>query len=196
MQVLSYGGALAGLAVGVLLVLLICPHLRGEHTKTIVALLLLLFPAAVLAAGGRQVGSGLWRRLRQARYGALDAVGGAIVATGGALVVIWLLASVLVNSQFSLVADQIDNSQIIRAVTDVMPPVPTALAPAERFLSDEGLQLVADGLSSSPGPSPTRTPLQVRAGAHLALPSTFKVVALGCGEIQEGSGFLVAQGWS
>lgn len=194
MQVLSYGGALAGLAVGVLLVLLICPHLRGEHTKTIVALLLLLFPAAVLAAGGRQVGSGLWRRLRQARYGALDAVGGAIVATGGALVVIWLLASVLVNSQFSLVANQITDSQIIRTVTDIMPPVPTALAPAERFLSDEGLQLVADGLIQLAGPVAYPDAAQVREGASLAAPSTLKVVAVGCGQIQEGSGFVVAQG--
>ena len=65
MQVLSYGGALGGLAVGVVLVLLICPHLSGEHAKTFVALLLLLVPAAVLAAAGRHVGAGLWRRLRE-----------------------------------------------------------------------------------------------------------------------------------
>ena len=193
-QVLSYGGALAGIAVGVVLVLVICPHLRGEHTKTIVALLLLLVPAAVLAAGGRQLGSGLWRRLRRARFGAVDAAAGALVATGGALVVIWLLASILVNSQFSLVATQIDNSKIIRAVTNVMPPIPTALAPAERFLSDEGLQVVADGLVQLAGPVAYPTSSQVRAGADLASPSTFKVVALGCGEIQEGSGFLVSPG--
>ena len=193
-QVLSYGGALAGLAVGAVLVLVVCPHLRGQHTKTIVALLLLLVPAAVLAAGGRQLGSGLWRRLRRARFGAVDAAAGALVATGGALVVIWLLASILVNSQFSLVATQIDNSQIIRTVTDVMPPVPSALAPAERFLSDEGLQVVADGLVQLAGPVPYPTDAQVRAGAAIAAPSTLKVVAVGCGEIQEGSGFVVSPG--
>lgn len=193
-QVLSYGGALAGLAVGVVLVLLICPHLRGEHTKTIVALLLLLVPATILAAGGRQLGSGMWRRLRAARFGVVDAVGGAVVATAGALVVIWLLASILSNSQFSLVANQINGSKIIRTVTDVMPPVPTALAPAERFLSDEGLQLVADGLIQLAGPVPYPTSAQVDAGAAAAAPSTVKVVAVGCGEIQEGSGFVVAPG--
>ncbi len=193
-QVLSYGGALAGLAIGVVLVLVTCPHLRGEHTKTVVALLLLLVPAAVLAAGGRQLGSGLWRRLRQARYGAADAVGGAVIATGGALVVIWLLASVLVNSQFSLVASQIDNSQIVRTVTDVMPPVPTALAPAERFLSDEGLQVVADGLIQLAGPVAYPDAAQVREASLLAALSTVKVVAVGCGEVQEGSGFVAAPG--
>jgi len=193
-QVLSYGGAVAGLAVGVVLVLVVCPHLRGEHTKTIVALVLLLVPATVLAAGGRQLGSGLWHRLRRARFGAVDAIGGAIVATAGALVVIWLLASILVNSQFSLVANQIDDSQIIRTVTNVMPPVPTALAPAERFLSDEGLQLVADGLIQLAGPVAYASDAQVRAGAAIAAPSTVKVVSVGCGEIQEGSGFVVARG--
>ena len=163
-QVLSYGGALAGLAVGVALVLVVCPHLRGEHTKTIVALVLLLVPATVLAAGGRQLGSGVWHRLRRARFGAVDAVGGAIVATAGALVVIWLLASILVNSQFSLVANQINDSKIIRTVTNVMPPVPTALAPAERFLSDEGLQLVADGLIQLAGPVSYPSATQARSG--------------------------------
>src|SRR5208282_3668472 len=108
---------------------------------------------------------------------AVDAAAGALVATGGALVVIWLLASILVNSQFSLVATQIDNSQIIRTVTDVMPPVPSALAPAERFLSDEGLQVVADGLVQLAGPVPYPTDAQVRAGAAIAAPSTLKVVA-------------------
>jgi S1-C subfamily serine protease len=191
-QVLSYGGALGGLAVGVVLVLLICPHVSGEHAKTFVALLLLLVPAAVLAAAGRHVGAGLWSRLRRARFGSVDAAGGAIVAVGGLLVVLWVVASILVNSQFSLVSDQIEGSRIIRAVTGVMPPIPTALAPVERFLSDEGLQLVADGFIQLAGPVAYPTSGQVQAAVKIARPSTVKVVALGCGEEQEGSGFIVA----
>jgi S1-C subfamily serine protease len=124
----------------------------------------------------------------------VDAAAGALVATGGALVVIWLLASILVNSQFSLVATQINNSKIIRAVTNVMPPIPTALAPAERFLSNEGLQVVADGLVQLAGPVAYPTGAQVRAWAAVASPSTVKVVAVGCGEIQEGSGFVASPG--
>ncbi len=193
-QILSYGGALGGLALGVVLVLLVCPHVSGQHAKTVVALVLLLVPAAVLAASGRQLGAGLWRRLRRARFGAVDATGGAITATGGALVVVWLLASILVNSQFPLVANQIDGSGVVRFVTNVMPPIPTALAPVERFLSDEGLQLVADGFIQLAGPVPYPSTAEVRAGATRAAPSTVKVVAVGCGEVQEGSGFAVAPG--
>ncbi|MGO9332480.1 MAG: MarP family serine protease [Acidimicrobiales bacterium] len=192
-QVLSYGGALGGLALGVVLVLLICPHVSGQRAKTAVALLLLLVPAAVFAASGRHLGAELWRRLRRARFGAVDAAGGAVVATAGALVVIWLLASILVNSQFSLVASQINDSRIIRSVTNIMPPIPTALAPVERFLSDEGLQLVADGFVQLAGPVAYPSAAQVLAGAAKASPSTVKVVAIGCGEIQEGSGFVVGR---
>jgi S1-C subfamily serine protease len=193
-QILSYGGALGGLALGVVLVLLVCPHVRGQHAKTVAALLLLLVPAAVLATAGRQLGAGLWSRLRRARFGAVDAAGGAITATGGALIVVWLLASILVNSQFPVVANQIDGSGIVRVVTEVMPPIPTALAPVERFLSDEGLQLVADGFIQLAGPVPYPSAAQVRAGTRNAAPSTLKVVAIGCGEVQEGSGFVVAPG--
>jgi S1-C subfamily serine protease len=193
-QVLSYGGALGGLAVGVVLVLVICPHVNGEHAKTFVALLLLLVPAAVLAAAGRHLGAGLWRRLRRARFGSVDAAGGAIVAIGGVLVVLWVVASILVNSQFSLVADQIESSRIIRVVTGVMPPIPTALAPVERFLSSEGLQLVADGFIQLAGPVPYPSGSEVKAAVASAKPSTVKVVAVGCGEVQEGSGFVVAPG--
>ena len=193
-QVLSYGGALGGLAVGVVLVLVICPHVNGEHAKTFVALLLLLVPAAVLAAAGRHLGAGVWRRLRRARFGSVDAAGGAIVAIGGVLVVLWVVASILVNSQFSLVADQIESSRIIRVVTGVMPPIPTALAPVERFLSSEGLQLVADGFIQLAGPVPYPSGSEVKAAVASAKPSTVKVVAVGCGEVQEGSGFVVAPG--
>jgi S1-C subfamily serine protease len=193
-QILSYSGALGGLALGVVLVLLVCPHVTGQHAKTLLALLLLLVPAAVLATAGRQLGAGLWRRLRKARFGAVDAAGGAIIATGGALVVVWVLASILVNSQFSLVANQINGSGIVQFVTNVMPPIPTALAPVERFLSDEGLQLVADGFIQLAGPVPYPSAAEVRAGAGRAAPSTVKVIAVGCGEVQEGSGFVVARG--
>ena len=193
-QILSYGGALGGLALGVVLVLVACPHVTGQHAKTVVALLLLLVPAAVIAAAGRQLGAGVWRRLRRARFGAVDATGGAITAAAGALVVVWLLASILVNSQFSLVANQIEGSGIVRVVTRVMPPIPTALAPVERFLSDEGLQLVADGFIQLAGPVPYPSAAEVRAGAERAAPSTVKVVAVGCGQVQEGSGFVAARG--
>jgi len=191
MQVLLYGGAVAGLAAGVMLALAVCPHVHGQGTKAAVTLLLLLGPSVVLAGVGRQLGSRVWRKLRQARFGAVDAAAGALVAMAGALVVVWFLSSVLVNSQLSLVASQISESRIVQAAADVMPPIPTATAPVERFLSDEGLQLVADGLVQLSGPVSYPSAEQVHEAIRAAAGSTLKVVAVGCGDIQEGSGFVV-----
>jgi S1-C subfamily serine protease len=192
-QVLSYAGIFAGLTLGVVLVLAICPHVSGEHAKMIVALLLLLVPAVLLAAGGRRLGTELGRRLRRARFGAIDAVAGAGVAAAGTLIVIWALSSILVNSQYGLVARQIYNSRIVRTVSAVMPPIPSAIAPVEHFLSDADLPLVADGFVQLAGPVPYPTAMQVRAGAAVAIPSMVKIVAVGCNEIQEGSGFSVGR---
>jgi S1-C subfamily serine protease len=44
------------------------------------------------------------------------------------------------------------------------------------------------------GPVTYPSATQVRAGTNAAGPSTVKVVAVGCGEIQEGSGFVVSPG--
>lgn len=193
-QVLSFGGLLAGLALGVGLVLVIGPHIGGQRTKTFVALVLLLLPAALLAGVGRQIGAGLWKRLRRARFGSIDAFFGAIVAVAGSLVVAWFLASILVNSQFSLVSNQIQNSRVLREVAGVMPPIPTALAPVEHFLSAEGLPQVYVDLVQGAGPVQLPTNAQVREAVLVAGSSTVKVVGIGCGQIQEGSGFVVAPG--
>jgi S1-C subfamily serine protease len=193
LQVLSYAGIFAGLTLGVVLVLAICPNVSGEHAKMFVALLLLVVPAVLLAAGGRRLGAELWRRLRRARFGAVDAVAGAGVAAAGALIVIWALSSILVNSQYSLVARQIYGSRIVQTVSEVMPPIPSAIAPVEHFLSDADLPLVADGLIQLAGPVPYPTAMEVRAGAAIAIPSMVKVVAVGCNEIQEGSAFSVGR---
>ncbi|MGH9294669.1 MAG: CvpA family protein, partial [Acidimicrobiales bacterium] len=67
-QVLSFVGALVGVVGGMALALAVTPHLRGEFTRTFVAMLLLLVPAALVFALGRQVGAKAWRRMRAMRH--------------------------------------------------------------------------------------------------------------------------------
>jgi S1-C subfamily serine protease len=191
-QFLSFGGALVGLAVGVGLLVLICPHVSGQRGRTFVALLLLLLPAAALAGLGRQLGTGVWRKLRTARFGSLDAAAGAVIAVVGTLVVTWFLASILVNSQYRMVAHQISNSRIIRAVAHVMPPMSAALAPVERFLNAEGLPQVYVDLIQAAGPVAIADNHQVAQAVSRDANATVKIVAIGCGQIQEGSGFVVS----
>lgn len=194
-QIVAFAGFLLGLALGVALVLLAEPHVKGELPKTFVALVLLIVPAATLAGVGRQVGIGAWRALRRFRFGHVDAALGAALAVAGTLVACWLFASVLVNSAFQGISRQIEDSKIIQGVERVMPPVPDAFATVERYLSAGGFpQVLVNVLPESVGPvTMPSAPVERDAVAH-AGPSTVKVVAIGCGQEQEGSGFVASSG--
>jgi S1-C subfamily serine protease len=193
-QVVSFTGFILGLALGALLVYLIAPHIHGSATKAIVAMLLLFIPAGFLGGVGRQLGVHAWRAIRDSRLGKADAAAGCVLAVAGTLVLSWLFASVLVNSQFNVVSSQIDSSKIIRALDQVMPPVPNKFLTVERYLSQQGFPLVfANIVPEEPGPVTVATPAQVKAASDADAASTVKIVGYGCGGIQqEGSGFVVA----
>jgi S1-C subfamily serine protease len=111
----------------------------------------------------------------------------------GALVVVWLLASMLAQSQVGAVSNQIENSAVLHAVTDVMPGLPNELATVERQLNDDGFSFGYLGILPPTGPMPLPTAPAVRAAVLADGPSTVRVVAQGCaGVVQEGSGFVVA----
>ncbi len=191
-QLVSLVGFIVGLGVGAALVVVVAPHVSGQLAKTLVALVLLLVPATTLGGLGRQLGIRAWRVIRRLRFGPVDAALGALIAVAGTLVVCWLLASILVNSAFSTLSREIGQSRIIRVVEAVMPPVPDAFARVERYLSTSGFpQVLVNILPESVNPVILPDPTQVRAAIRSAGPSTVKVVALGCGQEQEGSGFVV-----
>lgn len=193
-QIVSFAGFVVGLVLGVLLVLLIEPHIHGSLTKAIVALVLLFAPACVLGGTGRTIGVHLWRAMRGNKLAPIDAGAGVLVAVAGTLVLAWLSASVLVNSQFQLVSNQIEHSTVIRALDRVMPPVPNSFQSVERFLSSEGFPVVFANLVPEPT-APVTLPGKgvLRAAVNRDGASVVRVVGFGCGGIQqEGSGFVVA----
>jgi S1-C subfamily serine protease len=190
-QLLSYAGFFVGLVIGAALVLLIEPHVTGQLTKTIVALVCLLIPAAIVGGAGRQLGVRVWRALRRARFGTVDAGAGVIIAVAGTLVICWLFASILVNSTFLPVSTQIEHSRILREVEDVMPPVPDAFATVTRYLSTSGFpQVLVNILPESVNPVTVPTQREIQQTMALAGNSTVKVVAASCGNDEEGSGFV------
>ncbi len=197
-QVLSFVGALVGVVGGMALALAVTPHLRGEFTRTFVAMLLLLVPAALVFALGRQVGAKAWRRMRAMRHHKLahvDAASGAVVAVAGTLVVVWLLASMLVNSELKVVSSQIQGSRVIRAVAGVLPPIPNELGTVERLLGENGFPLPYFGLLQPAGPVALPGTGLVRRAVLADYRSTVQMIALGCGNlVQYGSGFVVAPG--
>ncbi len=194
-QVLSFLGGFVGLVLGIVLIVAAEPHLHGVFVRTFVSLLLLLVPATITWGIGRQFGAKIWRHLRGHPIAAVDAGSGAVIAVAGTLVMVWLLASVLANSQVGVISSQIENSQVVRLVTRVMPPLPSELANKACLLDQTGLPIPCIGIALPASPVAAATAADVRRVVAAAGRSTVQIVAQGCGNvIVEGSGFVVAPG--
>ena len=194
-QLVSLAGFLAGIVAGTVVLVGVEPRVGGQVAKTLVALVVLVVPATVLAGVARQLGFRLWRMLRRAHLRLPDAVGGAAIAVSGTLVVCWLLASLLLNGAFTPLSRQIEGSAVLRGVQAVMPPVPDAFATVERYLTTSGFpQVFVNALPQPLAAVSVASDAEVRQAVIAAATSTVKVVALGCGAEQEGSGFAVASG--
>lgn len=192
-QVLSFVGFLAGLTVGAALALTVAPHIAGAAGKTVVALILLAVPASLLGGFGRRLGARAWQIVRKLHIGLADSIAGGAVAVAGTLIVCWLFASILVNSEVPTVARQIEGSAILRRVEAVMPPVPDAFANVQRYLSASGFpEVLVNAVPQPFGPVHVATASELSHAVAVAGPSTVRVLAIGCGQEQEGSGFAVS----
>ncbi len=195
-QILSFAGMLVGLGLGVLLVTAVTPHLHGHFSRSFLSLLLLLLPGVLLWTIGRQVGAHVWGRLQGRRLARLDSAGGAVIAMAGTLVFVWLVASVMVNSQVATISSQIENSAIVRGVARVMPEIPNQLASVEHLLGADGFPIpVIEPNSVTPVRMPSSA--EVAQAIRAAGSSTVRVVSYGCDHgniVEKGTGFVVAPG--
>lgn len=198
MQVLSYGGFILGLVLGVLLVPPIARSVHGGTAKFVVTAVVVFGVAAIVGTAGRLVGSHSTLALRRLHLGPIDAGLGAAVAVVATLLSAWMVASVLVNSRFTALDAGITGSSIIRAVDGVLPRPPTVFSRIQGFFNANGFPTVFSGIppaTAGPVNVPAITSAPVRAAVQSAGPSTVKIVGQGCGVIQEGSGFVVAPGY-
>ena len=194
-QIAEFVGMVLGFALGVWLVLVLCPNVSGTVAKPVLAVALLVLPVALLGVGGRQIGLRMSTALRRFRVHVLDEVVGGLTAAATVLVVLWLFASVLVNSPLTSVSGEIENSAILRGVSNVMPPIPDAFSGVERYLATTGFPLVLANITpQSSVEEQVATSAQVDATARRVEDSVVKVIAYGCGGQRDGSGFVVAGG--
>lgn len=194
-QLLSVLGFLVGLSVGVVLVLIVEPHVSSPGWKLALGVALLLLPATAVGSLARAAGFAAWRALRRGGLGKLDAVAGAAVAGGSALILAWLCAAILSNSSSTALNSALSRSAILRTVVRVMPPVPNAFATVQRYLSDNRFpEVLANVLPEHIGPTHDATTSQVAKAVERDGSSVVKIVALGCTDEQEGSGFVTAGG--
>jgi S1-C subfamily serine protease len=191
-QLLTFGGFWLGLALGILVVVGFLASVRPGPFKIAMTLLVVLGLAVTMGVAGRIVGSWSHATVKRLHLGSVDNVLGVMVAVVAALVSAWLVASVLSQSRFTWVTAQIQRSDVLKTVDEILPPVPSAFAEVEAFLSGQGFPSVFVQLSP-PIVSPATVPSTAAAQriASGAVGSTVKVIGPACGYVQEGTGFVV-----
>jgi S1-C subfamily serine protease len=194
-QVLSFGGFWLGLFLGALVAPPLVGLAQGKDARSFIALGVVFGGAFFLGGLGRLLGAKSASALRRVHLGAVDAAGGVAVAVVATLVASWLVGSFLSNSRFTTLDAALQRSHILHGLDDVLPPVPSVFSRVESFLDSEGFPIVFAGLPPEAAP-PVSLPSDaaVRATVLKAERSTVQIVGSGCGDIQEGSGFVVAPG--
>jgi S1-C subfamily serine protease len=194
-QVLTYGGFWIGLWLGALLASVTVRWSHAQSARTALALVTMLGIAVVCGVAGRVAGNVLFLRVHHGIVGSVDSVLGLVVAAVATLLVAWLLASTLANTSSLTLNSSIANSRILRSLDGVLPPPPSVFSRVQNFLSSEGFPPVFAQLAPiTAGPVGLPGDAQLQQAVDHAGASTVKIIGDGCGEIQEGSGFVVSPG--
>jgi S1-C subfamily serine protease len=194
-RALSWAGLAVGLVVGVEFVDHIARALQGStpRTRLLASLAFLLLVAVVGQSLGIALGS-LARRHLPAVGGIriADRVAGGITGALGVLVIIWLLIPGLANAP-GWTARAVRGSAIVREIDRVAPSPPSSLSTLGRLVGDAPFPEVFRQLTSSDVGSPPPQGLPA-ALSDRVLAAVVKVEGRACDTIQQGSGFVAANG--
>ncbi|MEV5510886.1 MarP family serine protease [Streptomyces orinoci] len=192
-------GFLGGAVIGVWVLPTVIKHFEaGSATAAVVAVLVVLLPAAIGHALAGRLAWELRSRLTWAPVRGVDGVGGAAVNAAAVLLVAWVAASVLVSANSTGLTRQIKDSRVLGAVQDAMPEqAPTWFSRTTDALSGAGFPQVFNPFENEPATSVAKpTGKASPAATEAARRSVVKiegVADVGEGERgQEGSGFVYA----
>ncbi len=195
MQVLSFGGFWAGLIIGALIAPSVAGFFSNPFSRLLAVLVVVFGCAGLVGTVGRQLGLRVYGFIRRIHLGPADAAIGAVVAGAATLLVAWAVAGMVRDVPSPTLARQISDSTVLRGLNDTLPPSPQFFSRIEQLLNTHGFPQVFAGLApTSAGPVQAAGPASVQEAVANAGHSTVKIVSQGCGEILEGSGFLVAPG--
>ena len=196
LQAFGFGGLLVGLVVGALLAPVVAGVVDSPLSKAAVAAIVLLAVAGIGNGIGWYLGTHARTRAKATRFGQADAVAGSTLAIVASLLAIWFLALNLVNGPFPRLSEQIRGSAVVRALDAALPEPPSLLAQARQLLNRFGFPDVFSGIPPLPAePVDPPTQAEARAAVQAGGASTVRVIGEACGRIQEGSAFVVADGF-
>ena len=193
LQLLAYGGLAVGLVAGALLAPPIASLWENHAAQAGIAVTVVLSLAGIGNAAGWLAGSYLRHHARRSWFGNADAAGGSLVSVLAVVLATWFLALNLVNGPFPTLAREIRSSAVVRTIGSALPRPPSLLGEVRRFFNRFGFPEVFTGLPPAPaGAVQWPSDAEARRAFDAASDSTVRVVGEACGEIQSGSGFVVA----
>ncbi len=192
-QLGSYGGFWVGLFIGAFIAPRVASQLSSGLLRSAVLLLIIFGCASVVGGLGRHLGNLVGARLFRYHLAGIDAGVGGAVAVIATLLVVWIIASIVVNLPFATLSSQVATSRIVKTVTRALPPTPTVFSRIQAYVDSAGFPPVFASLPPSiSGPVGLPSQAQVNAVVAKVQNSVVKIEGIGCGQIQEGSGFVVA----
>ncbi len=192
-QLGSYGGFWIGLLLGAVVAPRLVTHINSQYLRTVVLLLVFFGCASVVGGLGRHLGGIIGAKLSKVHLAGLNSSIGGGVAVVATLLVVWVMSSIAVNLPFAAVSDQVAQSRIVKTITKAMPPAPSIFSRIQAFVNSEGFPAVFASLPptiSGPVDLPSQAALDQVVSKVQS--SVVKIEGIGCGQIQEGSGFVVS----
>jgi S1-C subfamily serine protease len=192
-QVLGWIGLIAGFYVGIAIAPSLSTTITHSTWRPVLALVIVVVAAYAGHFLGHLVGATIRRTVKMVKMGLLDSAAGMVIAVAGALVTVWLVAALLVSTSWSGAASGIQGSRIIKSLDQSLPTVPSAEARLQTLLRNANFPNVFASIVSPTVPSSGSVPT---LGSNTVSPldpvQVQKVLATGCPDTHEGSGFFVA----
>jgi S1-C subfamily serine protease len=197
--VLSFFGFVGGALLGAEYGPAISRALVGGQTQQDVIAIVLLVGFAVLGQFiAATIGAAMRSTVTWHSATVLDSVGGSLVSVASVLLIAWVVGSVLIESPFPLVDQQVNNSLVLQTLDKFMPsPAKTMFSDFRRLLASNSTYAeVFSGIGEerilaipAPDPAVLNSP-----GFRSASSSVVRVqgVAPSCQRSIEGSGFVIS----
>ncbi|HEY2331037.1 MAG TPA: MarP family serine protease [Acidimicrobiales bacterium] len=193
-RLFSWAGMIGGLALGALVLPSVVDHFGADDASRhfLIATLILLGAAFVGQALGLFIG-GRAHLVIPVGGRSIDRFAGAVAGVLSVLVALWLLLPGLETARGQL-GEEASGSSIAGFVSDHAPAAPHAWAVLQGLIDEAGFPRVfANGATPDTGPPPAGSGVP-KATLDRAVASTVRVEGQACDRIQDGSGFVVANG--
>lgn len=191
---LSFGGFVAGLFIGVQIAGWLAPRASSFLGKLLIVAVAEVGFAAFFATLGQIAGLYMNRLAGRLRLRGVNQALGVILAAAFTLAIVWLAASMLTNVRNHDIGAQVKRSLIVRELDAVLPAPPDVFASLEKIISPNGFPDVFLGLE----PQHTTVSPSNSVNNQAVLADEASVVQIrgeGCGGTVFGSGFVAERGF-